>query len=72
MLSTRKVPPGQKGTKKLHAQYCDGLLCVRYRDDPQQQKRLKTSELIIEEAPWSPPPAPFAAYTIVSVRVAFE
>jgi hypothetical protein len=72
MLSTRKVSPGQKGTRKLHAQYGDRLPCVRYRYDPQQQKRLKAIELMIEEAPWPPPPAPFAASAIVGVRVAFE
>jgi hypothetical protein len=72
MLSTRKVPPGQKGTKKLHAQYGDRLLCVRYRYDRQQQKRMKTIELIIEESPWTPPRAPISASTIVGIRIAFE
>ena len=28
------------------------LVCVRYRDDPQQKKRWKTVELIVEERRW--------------------
>lgn len=35
MLNTRKLAPGQKGTKKLHEQFGDHLLCVRYRYDDQ-------------------------------------
>lgn len=50
---TRK--PGQKGTKKLVAEYGDRLICVRYRYDAESQKRYKTVELIIEETPWKPP-----------------
>ena len=69
MLNTRKISPGQKGTKKLHEQYGDRLFCVRYRYDRQRWKRYKTIELIVEEAEWMPPPAPFTANAIVGVRV---
>ena len=50
--------PGEKGTKKLVERYGQQLVCVRYRYDPQQRKRFKTVELIIEEAPWQPDPTP--------------
>lgn len=53
---TRK--PGQKGTKKLVAEYGDRLICVRYRYDAERQKRYKTVELIVEETPWKPPAKP--------------
>jgi len=69
MLNTRKISPGQKGTKKLHEQYGDRLLCVRYRYDQRLRKRFKTVELIVEESDWTPPTAPFAASAIVGVRV---
>jgi hypothetical protein len=53
------VHPGQRGAKKLLTQYGDRLVCVRYRYDEQRQKRLKTVELIVEEAEWSAPkPSP--------------
>ena len=56
-LQTRlKLNPGKKGTKKLHQKYGDQLVCVRYRYDPEKQKRYKTVELIIDEIPWQPKP----------------
>ena len=69
MLNTRKLAPGQKGTKKLHEQFGDRLLCVRYRYDDQLRKRFKTVELIVEEAAWTPPATLLAANAIVGVRV---
>jgi hypothetical protein len=53
------VHPGQRGTKKLLAQYGERLVCVRYRYDGKRQKRLKTVELIVEEEDWTvPTPSP--------------
>ncbi len=46
------LKPGQKGTKKLLNEYGDRLVCVRYRYDAIQKKRLKTIELIIDESRW--------------------
>lgn len=69
MLSTRKLAPGQKGTNKLHEQFGDRLLCVRYRYDDQLQKWFKTVELIVEETSWTPPATLFATNIIVGVRV---
>ena len=43
--------PGQPGTKKWLEKYGDALICVRYRDDHQSQRRLKTIELVVESAP---------------------
>jgi hypothetical protein len=48
------LQPGQKGTKKLLAQYGEQLVCVRYRYDATRQRRLKTVELVVEETPWRP------------------
>ena len=44
--------PGQNGTKQLLQQYDKQLVCVRYRYDKAQQKRVKTIELVIEQTPW--------------------
>ncbi len=46
--------PGEKGTKPLLAQYGDGLVCVRSRDDAQRKKRFKTVELMVSEREWDP------------------
>jgi len=64
------VHPGQRGAKKLLTQYGDRLVCVRYRYDEQRQKRWKTVELIVEEAPWAPLETPPAADVLVPIRLA--
>jgi len=46
--------PGQPGTKKLAMRYGERLLCVRYRYDAANGRRLKTVELIVESVPWRP------------------
>lgn len=64
---TRK--PGQKGTKALHAEYGERLVCVRYKYDARKLKRYKTVELIVEERAWRPR---FKPETIVLVSVRFN
>jgi hypothetical protein len=66
-----RLKPGQKGTKRLLAQYGDRLNCVRYRYDAQRKKRFKTVELLVAERDWEPPRPPIAPDRIVGLRVAF-
>ena len=48
-------------------------MCVCYRYDEQQQKRLKTGELIVGETDWLPPASQRPGDSVVSLRVtAFE
>jgi hypothetical protein len=61
--------PGQAGTKQLVVQYGDRLVCVRYRYDPQQKKRVKTVELVIEEIDWVPTPGKRAWNATVGIRI---
>jgi hypothetical protein len=72
MTARSKLLPGQKGTKKLVAEYGDALLCVRYRYDEQSRTRLKTVELIIERKPWTPTPRRYMDSTLVPVRIGFR
>jgi len=44
--------PGMPGTKRLLARYGERLVCVRCLYDEARNRRLKTVELVIEEAPW--------------------
>ncbi len=46
--------PGARGTIRLVQQYGQRLVCVRYRYNPNTQKRIKTVELIIDERAWRP------------------
>ena len=72
--------PGAKGTKKLTAEFGDRLICVRYRYDLERKRRIKTVEIIVDEADWTPVAARNAAVPepdrerpqqIVGVRVAY-
>src|SRR5215470_15020837 len=63
------LQPGQRGAKKFLAQYGDRLVCVRYRQDQQRQKRFKTVELIVAEWPWTPLPPRRRRGSIVFVKV---
>ena len=72
MTARSKLLPGQKGTKKLVAEYGDALFCVRYRYDEPNQTRLKTVELIIERKPWTPTQHRYTDSTLVPVRIGFH
>ncbi|MBL8202938.1 MAG: hypothetical protein JNM09_01820 [Blastocatellia bacterium] len=69
MLMSKKLNPGQPGTKRLVSQYGARLVCVRYRYDGVQGKRFKTVELILEEAVWQPPVRAFQEDELIAVRV---
>lgn len=69
-METRlSLKPGEEGTKKLVKAYGDRLVCVRYRYDRAKKKRLKTVELVVEEAPWEPA---IPEETIVNVRIDYH
>ena len=70
MRARLHLKPGQKGTKQLLALDGDRLICVRYRYDPQRQKRLKTVELLGAERDWEPPRPLYADNQIVGVSIA--
>ncbi len=46
---TKKLTPGQPGTKRYVDQYGDKLVCVRYRRDPIRRQSYTTVELIIAQ-----------------------
>jgi hypothetical protein len=69
-MKTRLVlKPGQKGTKQLSDKYGDALFCIRFRYDEKAGKRLKTVELIVEEAGWMPPPPKYQPEALVALRI---
>lgn len=69
-MNTRaKLKPGQKGTKKLLAQYGDSLVCVRYRYDVEKRRQVKTVELIVSETDWTPPPPKYPESALVPLKV---
>jgi hypothetical protein len=65
------LKPGQRGTKKLLREYGKKLVNVRYRYDDEKNKRYTTVELIVDEAPWKPPPR-YAPADIVRIKIGFN
>lgn len=72
MRTTTTVQPGQRGAKQFVEQYGDRLVCVRYRQGEQQERRYKTIELIVEEWAWTQPLPRRRKESIVSIKVAFQ
>ena len=68
LKTTDSLRPGERGTKRLVAEFGDRLVCVRYRCDATNRKRYKTVELIVTESDWDPPPGPD---DFVHVRIAW-
>ena len=48
MKTRLTLKPGQEGTKRLVEKYGDALVCIRFRYDVKNGKRLKTVELIVD------------------------
>jgi len=72
MRTLKKLIPGQPGTKKLVKEYGDKLFCVRYRYDSQQQRKIKTVELIVEEGIWEPNLRKIPGNKLVHVRIDYK
>ena len=53
MKSSRKIPAGQPGTKKMVEKYGDRLLNVRYVYNAEKGIKMKTVELVEEQGKWS-------------------
>ncbi len=51
---TKKLHPGQPGTKKLLARHGAALVCVRYRQDALRLYRYTTIELVVHAGPIHP------------------
>jgi hypothetical protein len=69
MKIKRIVKPGQPGTKKLVEKYGDNLVCVRYRYDVNEKRKLKTIELIIENTPWQPNQEKIPLNKLMNIRI---
>ena len=64
--------PGQPGTKRLVAEYGAKLVCVRYRYDEVQGRRLKTVELIVEETPYAPTTVSYQPQSLIGLQVGLQ
>ena len=71
MKTRRKLLPGQPGTQKLLEQYGDALVCVRYRYDAEENRRIKTVELIVDSGPWRKQVSRVPSNKLVYVRIGY-
>jgi hypothetical protein len=71
MKTIKKINPGMKGTKNLVERYGDNLVCVRYRNDYERQRKIKTIELIIDERPLSNNPSKIPMNKIMQLKVKY-
>jgi len=71
MKTTKKLLPGQPGTKKWIAQYGDALVCVRYRHDEQKHTQITTVELIVQSKPLKQHKGTIPANKIIFLRISY-
>ena len=71
-ITRLKLKPGQKGTKRLLAEHGEALVCVRYRYDEASRMRIKTAEIIVDKAPWTPPSRKYSDNDLVPVSIAYS
>lgn len=64
---SKRLAPGQNGTKRFHAQYGDALVCVRYRQDA--RKRYTTIEIVVDQQDL--PPSSIPLKDILAVPIGY-
>jgi len=52
VITQKTVSDGKPGTKKWKQKYGDNLVCVRYKYDIKNKRKIKTVELEVENEPW--------------------
>lgn len=70
---SKKLSPGQPGTKRYQRQFGDALVCVRYRVHPETARRYTTVEIIVDERQLARFPAPGGVTdtTLVALTIAY-
>jgi len=69
--TTKTIKAGKPGTEKWVKKYGESLVCVRYKYDPINRRKLKTVELIVENKPWIKNESRIPANKIVGIKVSY-
>ena len=72
MRILKTIIPGRPGSKKWVEKYSDDLVCVRYRDDRENHRRVTTVELIVESKSVTLEPKRIPANKILPVEVRYN
>ncbi len=62
---SKRLSPGQNGSKRFLAEYGDTLVCVRYRQD--SRKRYTTVEIIVDQRDLPPPGTRLEDFVTISI-----
>ena len=70
---SKKLAPGQPGTKRYQRQFGDALVCVRYRIHPESAKRYTTVEIVVDEKalPGFAAPGGITDETLIALTIAY-
>jgi len=52
IITQKTINSGRPGTKKWVKEYGSDFVCMRYKIDPINKRKLKTIEIIVENKPW--------------------
>ena len=69
--TTKTIQAGKPGTDKWIKKYGNALICVRYKYDLDQRRKIKTVELIVEDEPWVKDKTRIPANKIVGIKVSY-
>jgi hypothetical protein len=72
LKTTKTLVPGQPGTQKWVRKYGDSLVCVRYKEDPLEERKLITVELIESSLPVSRKQYFLPSNKIVLLRIQYD
>ena len=71
VITKKTVTAGNPGTKKWIQKYGENLLCVRYKYDIMNKRKIKTVELEVENEPWEMDVNRIPANKITRLKVNF-
>ena len=72
-LRTGKIlKPNQPGTKKWVEKYGENLVCVRYKYDEANNRKVKTVELLVEEKAWEKKTGIIPQNKLMGIRIDYE
>jgi len=71
VITNKTVLAGQPGTKKWIRKHGDNLVCVRYKYDLINKRKIKTVELVVENEPWEMDLNRIPANKLIRLRVNF-
>jgi len=71
VITKKTLIAGQPGTKKWLQKYGAALTCVRYKYDSENNRKIKTVELVVENEPWEIDRKRIPANKLIGLKVKY-